>query len=306
MHFWLEAASVGFLFDGEIPSNEHEMYEEGLFKANPAFRREMFALSWFGEDEPEPIAPVRPPVRKSSSKPEFQPLGEVVSANGISGKTFLFSGTLSHFTREEAEATVIFHGGKPLSGVSSKLNFLVAGEDPGSKLEKASANPNIRILSEAEFEKLIPTVLDSEGNPNLLLTRVNRTIMAELNEIMDESKSEFSGSFIEVNTRYGTYNLNETSGAYYRLLNGLVHCIMFDKELYHEFLNQDQIVRLEELAEDRTRGIFKPDEEEDDNYAFVQYEMLDKIYSSAFSFVARKLTLLNLEVSDELLEYLDN
>jgi DNA ligase (NAD+) len=47
------------------------------------------------------------------------------------------------------------HGGKLLGGVSSKLNYLVVGEDAGSKLEKAKKIPAIKIISEAEFLQLL-------------------------------------------------------------------------------------------------------------------------------------------------------
>lgn len=73
----------------------------------------------------------------------------------LKDQTFLFTGTLSHMTRSEAEALVENNGGKLLSGVSSKLNYLVVGEDAGSKLEKAKKIATIRILSEVEFIKLV-------------------------------------------------------------------------------------------------------------------------------------------------------
>lgn len=69
----------------------------------------------------------------------------------LSGKTFLFTGTLSKLKRSEAEAMVEARGGQILGGVSSKLNYLVVGEDAGSKLEKAKKIPSIHILSEDEF-----------------------------------------------------------------------------------------------------------------------------------------------------------
>jgi DNA ligase (NAD+) len=70
-------------------------------------------------------------------------------------QTFLFTGTLSHMTRSDAEALVEQNGGKILGGVSSKLNYLVMGEDAGSKLEKAKKITSIRILSELDFLKLV-------------------------------------------------------------------------------------------------------------------------------------------------------
>jgi DNA ligase (NAD+) len=73
----------------------------------------------------------------------------------LSGKTFLFTGTLTQFKRSEAEEMVEQKGGSILSGVSSKLNYLVVGEDAGSKLEKAKKLGTVSILSENEFLELI-------------------------------------------------------------------------------------------------------------------------------------------------------
>lgn len=73
----------------------------------------------------------------------------------LSGKTFLFTGTLNKLKRSEAEEKVEEHGGKILSGVSSKLNYLVVGEDAGSKLEKAKKMPEIKIISEDQFLEMI-------------------------------------------------------------------------------------------------------------------------------------------------------
>ncbi len=55
----------------------------------------------------------------------------------LDGQTFLFTGTLNKLKRNDAEEMVEQQGGKILSGVSSKLNYLVVGEEAGSKLEKA-------------------------------------------------------------------------------------------------------------------------------------------------------------------------
>lgn len=73
----------------------------------------------------------------------------------FSGKTFLFTGTLSQFKRSDAEARVEAEGGKLLSGVSSKLNYLIVGADAGSKLEKAKKLGTVTILNESEFLAII-------------------------------------------------------------------------------------------------------------------------------------------------------
>jgi DNA ligase (NAD+) len=80
---------------------------------------------------------------------------EKITDGNLTGKTFLFTGTLFKLKRSEAEAMVEAQGGKLLSGVSSKLDYLVVGEDAGSKLEKAKKIASINILSEDEFIKLL-------------------------------------------------------------------------------------------------------------------------------------------------------
>jgi DNA ligase (NAD+) len=84
-----------------------------------------------------------------------KPLMLPVEGN-LAGQTFLFTGTLSKLKRTEAEERVERNGGKLLSGVSSKLNYLVAGLDAGSKLEKAKKIPGIKIIDEEEFLKILP------------------------------------------------------------------------------------------------------------------------------------------------------
>ncbi len=73
----------------------------------------------------------------------------------LDGQTFLFTGTLTRLKRAEAEEMVENNGGSLLSGVSSKLNYLVVGEDAGSKLEKAKNIPSIKILTEGQFLRLL-------------------------------------------------------------------------------------------------------------------------------------------------------
>jgi DNA ligase (NAD+) len=73
----------------------------------------------------------------------------------LAGLNFLFTGTLTQLKRAEAEAMVEARGGHILGGVSSKLNYLVVGEDAGSKLEKAKKIASIKIITEAEYIDLI-------------------------------------------------------------------------------------------------------------------------------------------------------
>lgn len=80
---------------------------------------------------------------------------EHITDGNLTGQTFLFTGTLPTLKRSEAEAMAEAQGGQILSGVSAKLNYLVVGEDAGSKLEKAKKINTVKIISEEEFLKLI-------------------------------------------------------------------------------------------------------------------------------------------------------
>ena len=78
-----------------------------------------------------------------------------VLSNALENKTFLFTGKLSLFTREQAEEMVEKHGGKNISAVSKNLNYLIVGEKAGSKLKKAQDLGTITILDEQQFLDLI-------------------------------------------------------------------------------------------------------------------------------------------------------
>jgi DNA ligase (NAD+) len=72
----------------------------------------------------------------------------------LTGKTIVVTGTLQQFSRQEIEARIKTLGGKPTSTVSSNTDFLVVGENPGSKLDKAR-NLGVKTLTEDEFLALI-------------------------------------------------------------------------------------------------------------------------------------------------------
>ena len=86
---------------------------------------------------------------------QLQSIKKQSTGGRLEGKTFLFTGTLTQLKRSQAEEMVEANGGKILSGVSSKLDYLIVGDDAGSKLEKAKKIASIQILDEDSFIKLV-------------------------------------------------------------------------------------------------------------------------------------------------------
>ncbi len=80
--------------------------------------------------------------------------GPAKADHAFSGKTFVLTGTLSAFGRDEASALIIERGGKVTGAVSKKTDYLLAGEAAGSKLEKATSL-GVTILDESTFQGML-------------------------------------------------------------------------------------------------------------------------------------------------------
>ena len=70
------------------------------------------------------------------------------------GKTFVLTGTLEKYTRDEASEIIENFGGKTSGSVSKKTDYVLAGEDAGSKLRKAN-ELGIKVISESDFKEMI-------------------------------------------------------------------------------------------------------------------------------------------------------
>lgn len=73
----------------------------------------------------------------------------------LGGKSFVVSGTFENYERDEIKEVIVAHGGKVLSGVSGKLDYLVAGENMGPAKREKAEKLGIKIISEAEFQKML-------------------------------------------------------------------------------------------------------------------------------------------------------
>ena len=82
-----------------------------------------------------------------------QRIKEEEEDNRFEGKTFVLTGSLEKYSREEASNIIEKFGGKTSSSVSKKTSYVLAGEDAGSKLTKAQ-NLGVQIITEAEFEEM--------------------------------------------------------------------------------------------------------------------------------------------------------
>ena len=79
---------------------------------------------------------------------------ETNNDNRFEGKTFVLTGSLENYTREEASNIIESFGGKTSSSVSKKTDYVLAGEEAGSKLTKAESL-GVKIITEQEFQELI-------------------------------------------------------------------------------------------------------------------------------------------------------
>ncbi len=80
---------------------------------------------------------------------------EKTQAGRLTGKTFLVTGKLARYKRQELKDILLKSGAKVVSGVSAKLDYLIVGEKPGSKLSKAKELGTVKIVQEADVEKML-------------------------------------------------------------------------------------------------------------------------------------------------------
>jgi len=158
--FWRLINGLGIRFVGEATAQLLAQHFHDLKSLMAAPKEELLHVEGVGEQ-------VAASIREFFVSPRNQELIEKLRAAGVkekapearaagplAGKTFVFTGGLDRFSREEAKSLVTARGGKVSSSVSAKTDYVVAGADPGSKYAKAR-ELGVSILSEAEFEELV-------------------------------------------------------------------------------------------------------------------------------------------------------
>jgi DNA ligase (NAD+) len=85
---------------------------------------------------------------------EPQKMKKKIAGHAFSNKTFVITGSLEHYSRDEATALIKERGGHVSGSVSKKTDYVLVGEDPGSKYTKAQ-ELGVPILSEKQFQKLL-------------------------------------------------------------------------------------------------------------------------------------------------------
>ena len=136
---------------------DHFRSLQGLKEAS---QEELVAIYEIGEQVADSVvrffqSPHNQEILKQLEKAGVSPQQrEKKAGSSLAGKTFVFTGTLSRFTRQEAQEMVENLGGKATNSVSKKTDFVVAGEAAGSKYQKA-LELEIMVLTEEDFLRLI-------------------------------------------------------------------------------------------------------------------------------------------------------
>jgi DNA ligase (NAD+) len=132
-----------------------------LDRVAAATRQELTALPEIGPEIAESVVAFFRNDRNRRVLERLQAAGVKVRAvddrqadGPLSGKTFVFTGSLDNYTRDDAEAAVQARGAKATSDVSSRTDFVVAGAEPGAKIERAG-ELGVEVIDERRFARLL-------------------------------------------------------------------------------------------------------------------------------------------------------
>jgi DNA ligase (NAD+) len=157
---WRLINALGIRYVGEATAQVLARHFQNLEELMEAPKEELLQVEGVGEQVAESIRDFFRHERNRALIGRLQEAGvrglppEAPAASPLAGKSFVFTGGLEHFSREEAKAQVTARGGRVSSSVSAKTDYVVVGADPGSKLAKAR-ELGVTTLDEAEFAELL-------------------------------------------------------------------------------------------------------------------------------------------------------
>jgi DNA ligase (NAD+) len=157
---WRLINALGIRYVGEATAQVLARHFQKLEDLIAASKEELLQVEGVGEQVAESIRDFFRNERHQALIRRLQEAGvrglppEAPAASPLAGKTFVFTGGLPHFSREEAKAQVTARGGKVSSSVSAKTDYVVVGADPGSKLARAR-ELGVTTLEETEFAELL-------------------------------------------------------------------------------------------------------------------------------------------------------
>jgi len=158
-------AALGIHGVGEVSAGDLSRQFKDLDAVSKASADDLQQIAGFGPSIAESIAdwfsrPVNKNVLKKLKAVGVWPQGgqtanaKSQASDTFAGLTFVITGTLPTFSRDDAKAFIESHGGKVTDSVSKKTSYLVLGEAPGSKFDKAKSL-GVKIISEEELRKLV-------------------------------------------------------------------------------------------------------------------------------------------------------
>ena len=157
--------ALGIRGVGEVSANDLARHFTDLDALSRSKAEELDALDGIGMSVAESVAdwfslPVNKAVIKKLKASGVWPQGGVTAntktraSDALDGFTFVITGTLPNFSRDDAKEFIESHGGKVTDSVSKKTSYLVLGEEPGSKYEKAKSL-GVKIIDEDGLKKLV-------------------------------------------------------------------------------------------------------------------------------------------------------
>ena len=176
--------------------------------------------------------------------------------SSIANKTFMFTGTLTSLTRAEAESIVKDNGGTILSGVTAKLNILVVGDDAGSKLEKAKKLGTVKILTEKEFMKMVPS--KAAAAPAAKTGKASAP-KAKSTKVQDQKFSTLRLGRTENQIVYADFNSDKVDLD--QVKQYLMDTVTFGEHAFDNIFSENGLLTLEQGANDYTEffQLFNPE-----------------------------------------------